>query len=99
MEQAAVTLLRLDVLNIEEEFRKYLVVVIYRRQNLDFAEVANPTSPIATGQAMKIRVNRTITHQFTSWPVTNVLSFLCLVLNKVKNVRKPNLSISYYIRS
>ena len=84
-----------NVPNIEEEFRKYLVVAIYRRQHLDFADVE--ASPIATGQ---LRVNRKITHHFTSWMVTNVLSYLCLVLNKVKNVRKPYMSIlQHYIWS
>ena len=87
-------LLRLDVLNIEEEFRKYLVhVVIYRRKNLDFAEVANRSFSHCYRPSHEIRGNRKITHQFTSWPVTNVLSYLCLVPNKVKNVRKPYMSI------
>ena len=92
-------LLRLDVLNIEEEFRKYLVhVVIYRRKNLDFAEVANRSLSHCYRPSHEIRVNRKITHQFTSWMVTNVLSYLCLVLNKVKNVRKPYMSIlQHYI--
>lgn len=93
------SLLRLDVLNTEEEFCKYLVhVVIYCRKNLDFAEVANRSFSHCYRPSHEIKVNRNITHQFTSWPVTNVLSYLCLVLNKVKNVRKPYMSIlQHYI--
>ena len=55
--------LRLDVLNIEEEFRKYLVhAVIYRQKNLDFAEVANRSFSHCYRPSHEVRVNRKITH-------------------------------------